>query len=162
MWALGLGAAATRTANPLLLGLIVAVAALVVSSRRPQAQWSGAFPVFVRLALLVIVIRVGFAILFGVRVGTTDLFTLPSVTLPEWMAGVTLGGPVTAEMLAIAAAIETRGRFSAKRCAVWFVGDRAFFESPRNSQEPGVVTLADADDLAREIRAALATETTTR
>lgn len=67
-----------------------------------------------------------------------------------------------AEMLAIAAAIETRGRFSAKRCAVWFVGDRAFFESPRNSQEPGVVTLADADDLAREIRAALATETTTR
>ncbi len=102
LWALGLGAAATRTANPLLLGLIVAVAALVVSARRPQAQWAGAFPVFVRLALLVIVIRVGFAVLFGVRVGTTDLFTLPSITLPEWMAGVTLGGTVTAEMLVIA------------------------------------------------------------
>src|SRR5690606_16175414 len=102
LWALGLGAAATRTANPLLLGLIVAVAALVVSARRPQAQWAGAFAVFVRLALLVIVIRVGFAVLFGVRVGTTDLFTLPSITLPEWMAGVTLGGTVTAEMLVIA------------------------------------------------------------
>ena len=82
----GLSAAATRHAN-LLLGLIVAVAALVVSARRPQAQWAG-LPVFVRLALLVIVIRVGFAVLFGVRVGTTDLFTLPSITLPEWMAGV--------------------------------------------------------------------------
>lgn len=67
-----------------------------------------------------------------------------------------------AEMLAIAAAIETRGRYFADRCAVWFDDDRAFFESPRNSQEPGVATLADADDLAREIRAALATETTAR
>lgn len=102
LWALGLGAAATRTANPLLLGLIVAVAALVVSSRRPQAQWAGAFAVFVRIAVLVVVIRVGFTVLFGLRVGTTDLFTLPSATLPDWMAGVTLGGAVTAEMLAIA------------------------------------------------------------
>lgn len=102
LWALGLGAAATRTANPLLLGLIVAVATLVVSARRPQAQWAGAYTVFLRLALLVIVIRVAFAIVFGLRVGTTTLFTLPSLVLPDWMAGVTVGGPVTAEMLVIA------------------------------------------------------------
>ncbi len=102
LWALGLGAAATRTANPLLLGLIIAVVTLVVSARRPQAQWAGAFTVFVRLAMLVVMIRVGFAILFGVRVGIRYLFSVPSVTLPEWMAGVTLGGPVTLEMLVIA------------------------------------------------------------
>ena len=99
---MGLGAAATRTTNPLLLGLIVAVATLVVSARRPQAQWAGAFGVFVRIALVVIVIRVVFAMLFGVRIGATELFALPTVGLPEWMAGVTLGGPVTAEMLYIA------------------------------------------------------------
>ncbi len=102
IWALGLGAAATRTANPLLLGLIVAVAALVVMARRPQAQWAKAFTVFVRLAVAVVAIRVVFAIVFGVRIGTTTLFTLPTVGLPEWMAGVTFGGPVTAEMLVIA------------------------------------------------------------
>ena len=68
LWALGLVRVATRTANPLLLGLIVAVAALVVSSRRPQAQWAGAFAVFVRIAVLVVVIRVGFTVLFGLRV----------------------------------------------------------------------------------------------
>ena len=61
IWALGLGAAATRTANPLLLGLIVAVAALVVMARRPQAQWAKAFTVFVRLAVAVVAIRVVFA-----------------------------------------------------------------------------------------------------
>jgi energy-coupling factor transport system permease protein len=102
IWALGLGAAATRTTNPLLLGLIAAVATLVVMARRPQAQWARAFSVFARLAVFVIIIRVLFAMLFGLRVGTTTLFTLPSLALPDWMAGVTLGGPVTAEMLVIA------------------------------------------------------------
>lgn len=102
LWALGLGAAATRTANPLLLGLIVAVVVLVVNARRPDAQWAGAFGVFVRLAGLVIVIRLVFAMIFGVRVGVDVLFTLPSLTLPDWMAGVSVGGPVTIEMMVIA------------------------------------------------------------
>ena len=57
------------------------------------------------------------------------------------------------EVLAIADAIEARGEYRAKRCAVKVDGDRVYFESPRNSQEPGVVTLADA--LAAEIRATL-------
>ena len=91
IWGLGLAVAATRTVNPLLLGLIVAVTAVVVSARRPMADWAGAYPVFVRLALLVIVIRVAFAIVFGVRMGTTVWFTLPSLTLPDWMAGVSVG-----------------------------------------------------------------------
>jgi energy-coupling factor transport system permease protein len=103
LWALGLGAAATRTANPLVLGLIVAVCTLVVSARRPQAQWAGAFGVFVRLGVIVIVIRMVFAMLFGLRIGGTVLFNLPTVELPDWMAGVTLGGPVTAQMLVVAA-----------------------------------------------------------
>lgn len=56
------------------------------------------------------------------------------------------------EMLGIATAIEERSTFKAKRCAVWFEGDRACFSSPRNSQRPGTVTLEDADNLAKEIR----------
>ena len=35
------------------------------------------------------------------RTGTV-LFTLPSVALPGWAAGVTLGGPVTLDALAVA------------------------------------------------------------
>lgn len=103
IWALGLGAAATRTTNLLLLGLITAVATLVVMARRPEAQWARAFSVFVRLAALVIIIRVLFGIVFGTRVGTTTLFALPSIALPDWMAGVTVGGAVTVEMVVIAA-----------------------------------------------------------
>lgn len=60
---------------------------------------------------------------------------------------------VAIEMKAIAEAIEKRGGASFKRCAVG-VGPygKVEFWSPRNSQKPGVVTLAEADDLARQIR----------
>ncbi|MCC6183209.1 MAG: energy-coupling factor transporter transmembrane protein EcfT, partial [Microthrixaceae bacterium] len=34
IWALGLATAASRTTNPLVLGLLIAVVALVVSARR--------------------------------------------------------------------------------------------------------------------------------
>ena len=59
-------------------------------------------------------------------------------------------GP-TSEMLEIARAIKDRGSESFKRCAVQVLGDKVFFESPRNSERPGECTLAEADDLANEI-----------
>lgn len=102
-WALGLAAAATRTTNPLLLGLLVAVAAYVVAARRPDAPWSRSFGFFLRLGLAVIVVRVLFQVLLGAPLGVTVLLPLPQVPLPEWMAGVRLGGDVTAEALLYAA-----------------------------------------------------------
>lgn len=60
------------------------------------------------------------------------------------------------EMLAIAEAIEQRGSYSAKRCAVDVQGNRALFWSPRNSQREGVASLEEADELAAQIRARLA------
>ncbi len=57
------------------------------------------------------------------------------------------------EMIAIAKAIEERGHVSFRRCSVQVISENeVLFNSPRNSQEDGVVTLADADDLAAEIR----------
>lgn len=102
VWALGLAAAALRTTNPLLLLLIGAVVANVVAARRPEAPWARSFGAFLRLAVVVVVIRVVFQALFGMRLPGTTLFTLPGVTLPEWAAGVSLGGPVTGEALAAA------------------------------------------------------------
>lgn len=62
------------------------------------------------------------------------------------------------EMADLAKAIDERGEQSFKRCAVAVdeKHDRVEFWSPRNSREPGVVTLADADDLAEQIREAVA------
>jgi len=102
LWALALGAAALRTTNPFLLGLLVASAWLVVASRRPNAPWARSFGSFVKLGIAVIAVRVVLQALFGLRVPGHVLFSIPSVDLPEWAAGVTLGGPVTSESLAAA------------------------------------------------------------
>jgi energy-coupling factor transport system permease protein len=97
LWALGLAVAASRTTNPALLGLIIAVAGFVVMSRRSQAPWGRAFTFFLALGATIVVIRIVFQILLGMPIGTTVLFTLPTIALPDWVAGVQLGGPVTGE-----------------------------------------------------------------
>ncbi|HET7901523.1 MAG TPA: energy-coupling factor transporter transmembrane component T [Candidatus Nanopelagicales bacterium] len=103
VWALCLATAASRTTNPLLLGLIVAVAGLVVARRRSEAPWARSFSVFLRLGAVIIVLHILFTVLVGSGFGTRVLFTLPSVPLPSWFAGVTLGGPVTLEEVLAAA-----------------------------------------------------------
>jgi energy-coupling factor transport system permease protein len=102
LWALGLATAASRTTNPLLLLLVLAVAGHVVSARRSQAPWARSFAVFLKLGLVVVAIRVVAQVVFGAAGPGTVLVTLPEVPLPSWAAGVSLGGAVTAEALVAA------------------------------------------------------------
>ena len=101
LWALGLATAASRTTNPLLLALIVVVAGYVVAARRTSAPWGRAFQASLVVGLFILAVRAGFEVLFGTLDGPTVLFTLPSVPLPAWAAGVVIGGPVTLEGLLI-------------------------------------------------------------
>lgn len=102
VWALGLAAAASRTTNPLLLLLLICAAAVVVQARRPEAPWARSFSLFLRLGLLVVIVRVAVQVLFGASLGTTTLLDLPGIALPTWMAGVRLGGDLTLESLLMA------------------------------------------------------------
>lgn len=97
-----MGAAALRTTNPLLLAMIIAVVGYVVATCRSDAPWSASFGAFLRLAAVVVIIRIVFQILFGMRSPGTVLFEIPSVPLPEWAGGVSIGGPVTAEAIVLA------------------------------------------------------------
>ncbi len=100
LWAAGLAICAMRTNNPFLLALIGAVACFVVSVCRSSAPWSRSIGFFLRLGVLVIVIRVVIEILFGQRgVPGHVLFTLPQVPLPSWAAAVSVGGAVTLESI---------------------------------------------------------------
>ncbi len=102
IWALGLATAASRTTNPLLLGLIIAVAALVVTARKPDAPWGRSFMFFVRLGVAVIVIRVAVQLILGAAFGTTILLPLPGLALPTWLSGARIGGDITLESLLLA------------------------------------------------------------
>ncbi|RZQ65301.1 energy-coupling factor transporter transmembrane component T family protein [Amycolatopsis suaedae] len=99
VWALGLAVAASRTTNPFLLGLIIAVAAYVVTSRRGDAPWALAFRLYVWLGVFIVVMRVLFRILVGGLDGGHVLFELPEIPLPDIAAGITLLGPTSAEEL---------------------------------------------------------------
>ncbi len=102
LWALGLATAASRTTNPWLLLLVLAVAGHVVTARRSDAPWARSFAVFLKLGMVVIGIRVVAQTLFGSAVPGSVLVDLPELALPAWAAGVTVGGPITDAALAAA------------------------------------------------------------
>ncbi|MEU0393932.1 energy-coupling factor transporter transmembrane component T [Streptomyces sp. NPDC006208] len=103
VWALGLAVGASRTTNPLLLGLLVGVAGYVVAARRTDAPWARSYGAFVKLGLFVIAVRVVFSVALGSPIpGTHVMFTLPEVPLPDWAQGVRIGGRVHAEQLVFA------------------------------------------------------------
>jgi energy-coupling factor transport system permease protein len=90
----------TTDPNPFLLLLIAGVACFVVASCRGNAPWSRSLALFLRIGLVVIVIRVAIEIVFGQRgVPGHVLFTLPHIPLPAWAAGVSVGGAVTLESI---------------------------------------------------------------
>lgn len=102
LWAIGLAVAASRTTNPLLLGLIIAVLAFVVAMRRPQAWWGRSFAFFVRLAIAVVVIRLLVQLLVGPRLGTHVLVGMPGLQLPAFLGTMRLGGDVMLEGMLMA------------------------------------------------------------
>jgi energy-coupling factor transport system permease protein len=103
LWAAGLAICAMRTTNPFLLLLIGSVVCFVVANCRGNAPWSRSLAFFLRIGVLVIVIRIVIEILFGQRgLAGHVLFTMPRVPLPSWAAGVSIGGAVTAESIVLA------------------------------------------------------------
>ncbi|MED7949273.1 energy-coupling factor transporter transmembrane component T [Streptomyces sp. BE303] len=99
IWALALATAASRTTNPLLLLLVLAVLGYVVTARRTEAPWARGFKYYLWLALTVVAIRVVFRCVFATGITPHDhlLFSLPHIPTPAWYAGIRIGGPVSLE-----------------------------------------------------------------
>ncbi|MFD5347222.1 energy-coupling factor transporter transmembrane component T [Streptomyces anulatus] len=105
IWALALATAVSRTNNPLLLFLVLAVLGYVITLRRTDAPWARGFTYYLYLALAVVAIRVVFRAVFATGITPHDhyLFSLPRIPTPDWYAGIQLGGPVSLEALLSAA-----------------------------------------------------------
>ena len=97
IWALGLATAASRTNNPLFLLLIMAIAGFVVAQCRTEQPWARSFRLYVYAAIIVVLIRTLFALALPSTDAGTLLFSLPQVTMPDWFAGLRLGGDIYAE-----------------------------------------------------------------
>lgn len=99
IWAIGSGVAVSLTSNPLVLILFFVVIVFVVLQRRTNAPWARSIGFYLIMAGFIIVVRTVFQILIGGLREGTILFTLPEFHLPEWAAGIRIGGPVTLEGL---------------------------------------------------------------
>jgi energy-coupling factor transport system permease protein len=99
LWALSLAVAASRTTNPLLLALLLAVTSVVVVARRSDAPWARAYRLYLVLGAVIIVLRVLLHIAVGFKYGDHVLLRLPEVPLPDWAAGIQVGGTVYLEGL---------------------------------------------------------------
>ncbi|GAA4374814.1 energy-coupling factor transporter transmembrane component T [Nocardioides caricicola] len=103
LWALGLAGAASFTTNPLILLMLVGVAWLVVVLRRSDQPWGRSFRIYVWLGVCIVAVRVAFALFLGGNwLGGRVLLDLPTIPLPDWVAGITLLGPVYAQALLFA------------------------------------------------------------
>jgi energy-coupling factor transport system permease protein len=101
-WALGLVVATTRTTNPVVIGLLVAAATLVVVARREDAPWARAFRWYLVLGACIVVVRLLFYVVVGIKTPGLVLLDLPRIPLPGWAVSVELFGPVTLTGLLIA------------------------------------------------------------
>ena len=99
LWAAGLATAGIATSNPLLLLALCTLSVVVATQRGHRHVASTTILGFVKIAVFVVTVRIVIQVLFGQRSPGHTLFTIPSVTLPSWLAGVSLGGPVTTEAL---------------------------------------------------------------
>ena len=88
-----------RLHNGWITFLAIAVLALLVKRFKSEGPWGKSFSLALKLSIFVIAFRVLIGVIIGVPVPGHTLFTIPNIPLPAWMAGITLGGPVTWERL---------------------------------------------------------------
>jgi len=98
-WAIILSVALFTSAEPWFAAGLVVAATILVKAYKEITPWSRSFAVAMKFVAVILVIRMVIAVLIGVPIPGTTIFTLPTLQLPEWIAGIRLGGPVTSERL---------------------------------------------------------------
>ena len=99
IWSLLIICTVIGTDNSWVAGSAIAVAAILVWRLATGAPWSRSFWFSLKLGAFIIVIRTFVGVLIGVPIPGTQLFTVPVVPLPNWMAGIRIGGVITQERL---------------------------------------------------------------
>ena len=64
-----------------------------------RTPWSGGLWFAMKIALIIVALRTFIGVAIGVPVPGTPLFDLPILYLPDWMAGIRVGGAITQERL---------------------------------------------------------------
>ena len=90
----GHGYIQVATSISIILASLIIVATSKIPSHRIQT-----FKLGIVLALFALSIRMVMAVVIGVPMPGTTLFSLPQISLPNFLVGIRIGGPVTSERL---------------------------------------------------------------
>ena len=99
IWSSALAVTAIRTQSNLFILLLICLFVFVVRKRRSDNGWGNPFELCLQLAAVALGIRMVFAVIVGTPMPGKVLFELPQLTVPQWLAGIRLGGAVTAERM---------------------------------------------------------------
>lgn len=99
IWSFAVAICVARVNAPIFAIAAVGVVGLIVYYFRDDAPWGKSFNWTLKLAAWILVIRTFIAVVIGVPIPGTTIFSLPRIPLPSWMPGVRIGGAVTLERL---------------------------------------------------------------
>lgn len=99
LWSIILAITSIRTQNNIFIFALILLFIVVVQQRRNIENWANPFRLTLQLAVVAMVIRMIFAVLIGTPLPGEILFSLPQLQLPEWLAGIRIGGDVTKERM---------------------------------------------------------------
>ena len=99
LWSITLAITSIRTQNNIFIFVLILLFIVVVNQRRNIENWANPFKLTMQLALVAMVIRMIFAVVIGTPLPGEILFSLPRLQLPEWLAGIRIGGDVTKERM---------------------------------------------------------------
>lgn len=102
-WALALALAAARAQDVRAVTCILAAVVLVVRTRAGRTPHARLFPAYLVLGAGIVLARVLFHVVVGIKPRGTVVLDLPTVRAPEWAVGVQFFGPVTVEGMTSAA-----------------------------------------------------------
>jgi hypothetical protein len=99
LWSIALIVTVIRANSALYAALVIVGAALIVWRWAGNFPWSKSFWFSLRLGFFILIVRAVTGVLIGVPIPGTKIAELPILPLPDWMAGIRIGGVITQERL---------------------------------------------------------------
>ena len=99
IWSLLIVSAVISANSSWLAGFSILGATILVWRFAADAPWARTFWFSLKIGSFILVIRTFVGVLIGVPIPGTNIFTLPILPLPNWLAGIRIGGDITQERL---------------------------------------------------------------
>jgi energy-coupling factor transport system permease protein len=99
IWSIALIITVIRADSALYAAFVIAGSALIVWRLAGNFPWSKSFWFSLRLGIFILIVRAVTGVLIGVPIPGTKIVELPILPLPDWMAGIRIGGVITQERL---------------------------------------------------------------